>query len=162
MPEPETTVLAATAPQVTTEPQKLSEKGAAAATQHTPAATGIPKPSAPAVVSAARSPREYRLDGAGHIYRKLHDRIFVGRLPRLLFAVGVVNVEIDARGEVSAIQWARAPRNAPRVMAEIEGLVRAAAPYPAPVLLGGVIYTDTWLWDKSGRFQLDTLTQGQD
>ena len=86
----------------------------------------------------------------------------MGRLPRLLFSVGVVNVEIDARGEVSAIQWARAPRNAPRVMAEIEDLVRAAAPYPAPVLLGGVIYTDTWLWDKSGRFQLDTLTQGQD
>jgi protein TonB len=24
-----------------------------------------------------------------------------------------------------------------------------------------VTYTDTWLWDKSGRFQLDTLTEGQ-
>jgi len=24
-----------------------------------------------------------------------------------------------------------------------------------------VTYTETWLWDKSGRFQLDTLTQGQ-
>jgi len=28
--------------------------------------------------------------------------------------------------------------------------------------MGSVTYTDTWLWDKSGRFQLDTLTQGQD
>jgi hypothetical protein len=26
---------------------------------------------------------------------------------------------------------------------------------------GKVTYTDTWLWDKSGRFQLDTLTEGQ-
>jgi hypothetical protein len=26
---------------------------------------------------------------------------------------------------------------------------------------GRVTYTDTWLWDKSGRFQLDTLTEGQ-
>jgi periplasmic protein TonB len=25
-----------------------------------------------------------------------------------------------------------------------------------------VVYTDTWLWHKSGRFQLDTLTEGQD
>jgi len=24
-----------------------------------------------------------------------------------------------------------------------------------------VTYTDTWLWDKSGNFQLDTLTEGQ-
>jgi hypothetical protein len=28
--------------------------------------------------------------------------------------------------------------------------------------LGKVTYTDTWLWDKSGHFQLDTLTEGQD
>jgi hypothetical protein len=25
-----------------------------------------------------------------------------------------------------------------------------------------VVYTDTWLWHKSGKFQLDTLTEGQD
>ena len=24
-----------------------------------------------------------------------------------------------------------------------------------------VTYTETWLWDKSGHFQLDTLTEGQ-
>jgi hypothetical protein len=40
-------------------------------------------------------------------------------------------------------------------------MVRAAAPFPVPVHMGGVIYTDVWLWDKSGRFQLDTLTEGQ-
>jgi len=27
--------------------------------------------------------------------------------------------------------------------------------------MGKVTYTDTWLWDKSGHFQLDTLTEGQ-
>jgi len=36
-----------------------------------------------------------------------------------------------------------------------------AAPYPAATRLGQVTWTDTWLWDKSGRFQLDTLTEGQ-
>ena len=39
--------------------------------------------------------------------------------------------------------------------------VRAAAPFPAPARMGRVTYTDTWLWDRSGRFQLDTLTEGQ-
>jgi len=27
--------------------------------------------------------------------------------------------------------------------------------------MGGTRYTDIWLVDKSGRFQLDTLTEGQ-
>ena len=80
----------------------------------------------------------------------------------MVLAVGVVHIDIDARGEVAAFHWGRAPKNAPRVTQEIEQLVRAAAPYPAPVHMGGVSYTETWLWDKSGRFQLDTLTQGQD
>jgi hypothetical protein len=47
------------------------------------------------------------------------------------------------------------------VVAEIERAVRSASPFPAPVKMGRVTYTDTWLWDKSGRFQLDTLTEGQ-
>ena len=46
-------------------------------------------------------------------------------------------------------------------MVDIEDMVRAAAPYPAPVRMPGVIYTDVWLYDKSGLFQLDTLTEGQ-
>jgi hypothetical protein len=46
-------------------------------------------------------------------------------------------------------------------MREIERTVRSAAPFPAPVRMGRVTYTDVWLWDKSGRFQLDTLTEGQ-
>ena len=37
----------------------------------------------------------------------------------------------------------------------------AAAPYPAPMKLGSVTYTETWLWHKSGRWQLHTLTEGQ-
>ena len=47
-------------------------------------------------------------------------------------------------------------------MAEIERMVKAAAPYPVPRHLSQVTYTDVWLWHKSGKFQLDTLTEGQD
>jgi len=80
----------------------------------------------------------------------------------MLEAVGVIHVYIDQRGGVKAIHWQRAPRHVPQVMREIERMVKAAAPYPVPQHLSQVTYTDVWLWDKSGKFQLDTLTEGQD
>jgi hypothetical protein len=89
-------------------------------------------------------------------------RIWKGRLPPLLYAVGVLQVEVDGKGYVRNLSWMRAPKHAPEVIAEIERTVRAAAPYPVPAKMGKVVYTDTWLWHKSGRFQLDTLTEGQD
>ena len=63
---------------------------------------------------------------------------------------------------VRSLNWMRKPSHAPEVVAEIERTVRAAAPYPSPARMGKVVWTDTWLWHKSGRFQLDTLTEGQD
>ena len=112
--------------------------------------------------SAAASPLAYRQDGATHLYGLNADRIYKGRLPPLLYAVGVINVEIDRVGRVTRLDWMRAPRHAPEVVAEIERTIRQASPFPAPVRLGKVVYTDTWLWHKSGYFQLDTLTEGQD
>ena len=112
-------------------------------------------------ISNARTPREYRKDAASHLYGKNRARIYLGKLPPLLYAVGVLQVEVDGRGRVTGISWMRAPKHAPEVMAEIERTVRQAAPYPVPARMGQVTYTDTWLWHKSGMFQLDTLTEGQ-
>lgn len=113
-------------------------------------------------VSAAEDPRSYRRDAASHLYGLMRERIWKGRMPPLLHAVGVLQVEVDGQGMVQGVSWMRAPSHAPDVMAEIEKLVRAAAPFPAPSRMGRVTYTDVWLWHKSGRFQLDTLTEGQD
>ena len=112
--------------------------------------------------SNASSARSYREDAASHLYGLNRERIYKGRLPPLLYAIGVLQVEVDSRGAVRDLHWMRAPRHAPEVIAEIERTVRDAAPFPAPARLGKVVYTDTWLWHKSGRFQLDTLTEGQD
>jgi len=111
--------------------------------------------------SYASTPHEYRRDGANHIYSKNSNRIFKGKMPPLLHAVAVLQVEINSKGTVTGLQWMRAPSHAPEVVAEIERSVRSASPFPAPVNMGRVTYTDTWLWHKSGRFQLDTLTEGQ-
>jgi hypothetical protein len=132
------------------------------------AVTVAPKPErapepeiTPPLVSKARSDREFRKDAARHIYEQNAHRIYSGRLPPLLKAVGVMDVVVDRRGNVLRVEWRRAPKHAPDVIKEIERTVMAAAPYPAPIHLGQATYTDTWLWDKSGRFQLDTLTEGQ-
>jgi hypothetical protein len=112
-------------------------------------------------ISNAQTPKEYRRDAATHLYKRNTTRIFAGKMPPLLYAVGVLQVDIDGRGLVTDIRWMRAPTQAPEVMADIERSVRSAAPFPVPVKMGRVTYTDTWLWHKSGRFQLDTLTEGQ-
>jgi periplasmic protein TonB len=112
--------------------------------------------------SGATNARAYRADAANHLYGLNRERIFKGRMPPMLYAIGVLQVEVDGRGNVRNLNWMRAPRHAPEVVAEIERTVRAAAPFPAPARMGKVVYTDTWLWHKSGRFQLDTLTEGQD
>lgn len=117
-------------------------------------------PSGP--ISLARNSKEYRKDAAGHLYGLHTHRIYKGRMPPLLEAVGVLNVDIDQKGSVKAVNWMRAPKHVPHVMAEIERMVRAAAPYPVPRHMSQVTYTDVWLWHKSGKFQLDTLTEGQD
>ena len=121
----------------------------------------VPGSAGSARASAASTPRAYRQDAATHLYGLNKDRVFKGKLPPLLYAIGVLEVDIDRTGKVTRLHWMRAPKHAPEVIAEIERTVRAAGPFPAPTRMGKVTYTDTWLWDKSGNFQLDTLTEGQ-
>lgn len=123
--------------------------------------TAPPAGPAPSLVSEAGSPKDYRRDGAKHLYDLNKNRIFKGQLPPLMYAVGVLQLDIDSLGQIRRLHWARSPNHAPEVVREIERTVYAAAPFPAPVRMGGVTYTDVWLWDKSGNFQLDTLTEGQ-
>jgi len=122
----------------------------------------VPAAEGSARSSAAANPKAYRQDGATHLYGLNADRIYKGRMPPLLYAIGVLNIHIDRAGRVTHVDWMRAPKHAPEVMAEIIRTVQKASPFPAPLKLGKVVYTDTWLWHKSGRFQLDTLTEGQD
>ena len=126
-----------------------------------PVVVAPPPVAAPTYVSNAITPRDYRRDAASHLYERNMQRVFRGKMPPLLYAVGVLQVEVDGNGHVTSTSWMRAPNHAPEVMAEIERTVRLAEPYPAPIRMGRVTYTDTWLWHKSGLFQLDTLTEGQ-
>lgn len=136
-------------------------------TARTPDSTPIPTtaayPATPPLkkVSGATNARDYRRDAARHLYDKNADRIFKGKMPPLLYAIGVLQVEVDGTGHVTGTHWMRSPSHAPEVVADIERTVRLAEPFPVPARMGRVTYTDTWLWHNSGNFQLDTLTEGQ-
>lgn len=118
-------------------------------------------PQAPRNVSHATNEKAYRQDGARAIYAAYPDSIYKGKLPPLLHAIAVVETEIDSNGNVRDVRMIRAPSHAPDVTARVRELIRKASPLPAPARLGTVKYTETWLVDKSGKFQLDTLTEGQ-
>jgi protein TonB len=111
--------------------------------------------------SQAKSFKDYRYDAAKHLYLSNAHQIYSGKLPPLLYAVGVLRIDIAANGDLKAIDWMRKPLHAPEVIAEIEKKIQFASPFPAAMHLGDITYTETWLWHKSGRFQLDTLTEGQ-
>ena len=55
----------------------------------------------------------------------------------------------------------REPAAAKEVSPWIEQMIRAASPFPVARKIGRVRYTEIWLVNKNGNFQLDTLTEGQ-
>lgn len=112
--------------------------------------------------SAAEIEKEYRIDAARHLYAAYPMRVYRGKLPPLLYSVMAVETEIDATGAVVNVSVVRKPA-ADEVAPWVVAMIRRAGPYPAPAKLGTatVRYFDIWLVDKSGLFQIDTLTEGQ-
>lgn len=133
----------------------------AARAQSLDGATVAVAPQSMTRVSDAVDAKAYRRDGAQHIYAAYADRIYHGKLPPLIHAVVVVETELDAQGRVVDVNFLRVPSHAPEVAIAVRDMIRQVSPLPAPARLGGIKYTEIWLVDKSGRFQLDTLTEGQ-
>lgn len=116
-------------------------------------------PVAPKVYETSSA--DYRREAAQHIYRRLPDKVYKGKMPPFLKAVVVVDIYIEPTGQIGHIDWVRLPKHNPDIKHDIEQAILQSAPFPAPSNLKRVSYTETWLWHKSGRFQLDTLTEGQ-
>ncbi len=121
----------------------------------------VPSP-LPATVepSQAESDADYRKDAAKHLYAMYPVRIFKGRLPPLLYGVAIVDTDVDAEGKVADVRVRRPPA-APEVGPWVVAMIRKAGPFPVPAKMGKATYTEIWLVHKSGNFQLDTLTEGQ-
>jgi hypothetical protein len=141
---------------------KAEEGGKSAATS--PAdetASGRDVPTVRLITAQTPAVRTYRKIGARHIYNKYASRIYKGKIPPLVYAVVVVETDIDATGKVVKVDFSRTPSHAPEVPPMIAELIKATSPLPNPGKLGAHTYVDTWLWDKCGKFQIDSLTLGQ-
>ena len=114
-------------------------------------------------ISVAADPKAYRVDAARHIYAAYAPRIYKGRLPPLIHGVVVVETTVDSAGYPRQIQLVRGPSHAPDVSSAVIEMIKRAGPLPAPSRFGasGVRFTEIWLVHKDGRFQLDSLTEGQ-
>lgn len=112
--------------------------------------------------SAGEEEKQYRVDAARHLYACFPMRIYRGVLPPLLYGVMMVETEIDATGAVLSVDIIRKPAAA-EVAPWVLAMIRRASPFPVPARMtsGTVRFTETYFVDRSGLFQIFSLTEGQ-
>jgi periplasmic protein TonB len=110
--------------------------------------------------SMAADPAAYKLDAARHIYASYAPRVRKGKLEPLLYGIAIVETELDENGNVVAVNILRPPAAA-EVAPWISKMIWSASPLPAPARLGRSKFTEIWLVERAGFFQLDTLSEGQ-
>jgi protein TonB len=102
---------------------------------------------------------------AERIYEINRKSLFEGRPEHLLRAVIVVELTVDREGKVTSSKIMRSPGIGELNTAALRSL-RAASPLPAPppslLVRNAVVYQETWLFRKDGRFQLRSLAQPQE
>jgi hypothetical protein len=120
-----------------------------------------PQPRTVPLESQAVTEKAYRRDAGAHFYSTYPELVYYGKLPPMLYAIAVTETDVDARGKVLQVNIRRAPAGAKHVGPWLAKLIRQASPLPPPVRLGRVRFTEIWLVDRSGRLQVDSLTEGQ-
>jgi hypothetical protein len=113
------------------------------------------------VAAAAEVAKPYRDIGARHLYNAYGERIYKGQLPPLLYAIAIIEVEVDENGRVVSAVVTREPAFAKEVGPWAVGLIHSASPFPKPSTGGRTRFHEVWLVDQSYTFQLHTLTEGQ-
>jgi len=111
--------------------------------------------------SDAAGAAEYRLDAARHLYDAYPTLVLKGKVRANVYAVMVTETEVDAHGKVLSVRVLRKPAEAHEVTPWVVTLIRRASPLPPPQRMKRVRYVETWLVDRSGQFQVRTLTEGQ-
>jgi periplasmic protein TonB len=111
--------------------------------------------------SQALNHQAYRVDAARHVYAAYPEQVLKGKVPALVHAIVVTETEIDARGQVLGVRIVRQPASAREVTPWVVSMIRRASPLPPPARIGRVKFVEVWLVDKSGRFQVHSLTEGQ-
>lgn len=159
----------------------LSACGAPAPTPTPPAAsspstsaaptTTAPAPATSGAGSAVRlAPRDPALEAwkraaALRIHQANQKQLFEGRPHHLLQAVIVVEATVDRTGNVVGSRVTRSPKIQSLDQMALASL-KAASPLPAPpatlLVRGNLVFSETWLVQNDGRFQVRTLALPQE
>lgn len=124
-------------------------------------------PAASAVRLAALDPalENWKRTVAEKVHATNRDHLFDGRPEHLLRAVIVLEVTVDREGRVTRSKILRSPGIASLDSVAL-GSLKAASPLPAPppklVTRGPLVFSETWLFRKDGRFQLRSLALPQE
>jgi hypothetical protein len=111
--------------------------------------------------SQAPDAKAYRPDGARHLYYSYPSLVHRGQLPPMLTAVAIIETTIDEKGAIEKIEVVREPAVTKEATPWILSLIQGAQPYPPAARQGKVVYKDIWLVTDQGKFQLDSITEGQ-
>lgn len=120
-----------------------------------------PLPPTAATQSQAQTEQEYRRDAAKRVYESFPTHIHRGKLPPLMYAIAITETDVDEQGRVTDVRLTREPAAAKEVGPWVVAMLRKIGQFPAPAHLAKATYKEVWLVDKTGKFQVDTLTEGQ-
>ena len=126
-----------------------------------------PAPPGPVARLAALNPalESWKQRAAQRIHEVNRKGLFEGRPEHLLRAVVVVELTVDREGKVTNSRIMRSPGIGALDIAALRSL-RMASPLPAPpaalLVRGVLVYQETWLFRKDGRFQLRSLALPQE
>jgi protein TonB len=133
-------------------------------------ATAVPKPAAAAPGTVRLAPRDPALEAwkrsaAERIHAANRAQLFEGRPHHLLQAVIVVEATVDRSGQVVSSRITRSPGIKSLDQKALASL-KSASPLPAPpaaLLKGGnLVFSETWLVQNDGSFQVRTLALPQE
>ena len=107
----------------------------------------------------------WKRTAAERVYAVNRAQLFDGRPEHLLRAVIVVEVTVDREGKVTRSRILRSPGIASLDNVAL-GTLKTASPLPPPpsklVARGPLVFSETWLFRKDGRFQLRSLALPQE
>ena len=108
---------------------------------------------------------DWKRSAAQKVHAVNRGQLFEGRPEHLLRAVIVVEVTVDRDGRVARSKVLRSPGIASLDSMALASL-KAASPLPSPppklVAKGPLVFSETWLVRKDGRFQLRSLALPQE
>ena len=126
-----------------------------------PPVAALPRPAGQSETSSLDT---YKIDVAQHILAGNADTIFSGQLPPMLPAIVVVNIGIDADGQLRKAVVQRS-RNQEASRVALTSLRRVGSyPKPARLLHSGsklLEFSETFLFNADYKFQLRTLAGPQ-